>query len=138
MKLILKNSKLKFIDESATPTTTVYDTATFCGTSGVYKTDVIPLVLTETSSWGHSVFVPISSLVEVNVACASAKNIPGILYFSAQDIATYLGYEPDENNLGMKQFTSFNPPEGAVYAMIQSYITEGYYTPGSTITLLDE
>ena len=137
MKLILKNSKLKFIDELVTPTTTVYDTATFCNTSGIYKTDVVPLVLTESASWGHSAFVAISSLVEVNVACASVNNVPGILYFSAQDITTYLGYEPDENPLGMKQFTSFNPPEGAVYAMIQSYLVEGYYTPGSTITLLD-
>ena len=138
MKLILKNSKLKFIDESVAPTPTVYDTATFCGTSGLYKTDVTPLVLTASSNWGHSDFVPVSELVEVNVCCLTSSNCPGILYFSSNDISTYLGFESDTNaSLGMVQFTSFNPPAGAQYALIQSYIGGGYYTPGSTITLME-
>lgn len=136
MKLILKNSSLLFKKQGIVPGT--YDTKEFCENEGLYKTDVIPLVLTASSNWGHSDFVPVDALDDVNVACClNQVNCPGILYFSAKDITTYLGCEDDGNNsLAMAHFTSFNPPAGAQYAIIQSYIGSGYYQEGSTITLV--
>lgn len=135
MKLVLKNSSILFKKQGIVPG--VYDTKDFCENGGLYKIDVIPLVLTSSSNWGYADFVPVSSLGEVNVACCAHVNCPGILYFSAKDLTTYLGYEDDgANSLSMHQFDSFNPPAGAQYAIIQSYIGTGYYQEGSTITLV--
>lgn len=135
MKLVLKNSSILFKKQGIVPG--VYDTKEFCGNEGLYKTDVVPLVLTESSNWGHSDFVPVDSLGEVNAASANSVDCPAILYFSAKDISTYLGYEADSGgSLTMRKWTSFNPPAGAQYAIIQSNVSRGYYQEGSTITLV--
>ena len=135
MKLILKNSSILFKKQGIVPG--VYDTKEFCKNEGIYKTDVIPLVLTESSNWGHSDFVPVSALGEVNAACSTYYDCPGVIYFSDEDISTYLGYESVNGpDLEMKHISSFNPPAGAQYAIIQSYVGEGYYQEGATITLV--
>lgn len=137
MKLVLKNSKILFKDQSIIAGT--YATPDFCKNRGAYSTANATPSYVDTSNWGYSDFVEVEHLSEVEVCCRAYNNLPGILYFATQDISSYLGCEDEgggDDPLGMRDFTTFNIPSGARYAIIQSNFVAPQYVQGATITLV--